>query len=137
VDNILLRDAAAITILDLAAQRRTVSAENSHFSAGPRGYLFSADGTGREIDAGSAAEWLDRKNDGNGEFVWLHFHDIPTALDNCPLQHAVLPEAFAETLREGSHQHTFRTYVKTSSQHSTTSNTISGDRSRCRRRPCG
>lgn len=68
-----------------------------------RGYLFSANGTGREIDAGSAAKWLDRENDGSGEFVWLHFHDIPTVLDNRPLRHAVLPEAFAETLREGSH----------------------------------
>ncbi|MFM0420157.1 transporter [Paraburkholderia aromaticivorans] len=68
-----------------------------------RGYLFSADGVGRKIDADSATQWLANRNDNSGEFIWLHFHDIPAVLESLPLQHSVaMPEAFAEALREGS-----------------------------------
>lgn len=68
-----------------------------------RGYLFSASGIGREIDADSAASWLEHRNDSSGEFIWLHFHDIPAVLDSLPLQRMVSMSAtFAEALREGS-----------------------------------
>ncbi len=68
-----------------------------------RGYLFSASGTGREIDADTAARWLEHRNDSSGEFIWLHFDDIPAVLDSLPLQRMVsMPQAFTEALREGS-----------------------------------
>ncbi|NYH14093.1 CorA family divalent cation transporter [Paraburkholderia bryophila] len=67
-----------------------------------RGYLFSVNGVGREIDANTAIEWLKRRDDTSREFIWLHFHDIPTVLEGWPLQHVQLPEAFGDTLKEGS-----------------------------------
>ncbi len=42
-----------------------------------RGYLFSGNGVGREIDANTAITWLKRGDDTSTEFIWLHFHDIP------------------------------------------------------------
>lgn len=67
-----------------------------------RGYVFSSEGVGREIDADTAADWLNRQHDKDGEFIWLHFNDLPTVLEGWPLPHVQLPDAFAETLREGS-----------------------------------
>jgi zinc transporter len=65
-----------------------------------RGYLFSGNGIGREVDANTAVEWLKHRDDSSTEFIWLHFHDIPTVLQGWPLQHVQLPEAFGDTLRE-------------------------------------
>lgn len=67
-----------------------------------RGYLFSSDGIGREIAADTAVDWLDRQDADDGEFVWLHFNDPPSVLEGWPLQHAQLPDGFADTLKEGS-----------------------------------
>lgn len=67
-----------------------------------RGYLFSSDGIGREIAADTAVDWLDRQDANDGEFVWLHFNDPPSVLEGWPLQHAQLPDGFADTLKEGS-----------------------------------
>ncbi|MBB5462395.1 CorA family divalent cation transporter [Paraburkholderia sp. Cpub6] len=66
------------------------------------GYAFSSNGVGREIDAVTAADWLKHQHDKDGEFIWLHFHDLPGVLEGWPLQHVRLPDAFADTLREGS-----------------------------------
>ncbi|MEM5371265.1 CorA family divalent cation transporter [Paraburkholderia azotifigens] len=65
-----------------------------------RGYLFSAEGVGREIDAAIASEWL-KNGDSPGEFVWLHFHDIPRVLEGWPIQLAEVPAAFGDTVRHG------------------------------------
>lgn len=66
-----------------------------------RGYLFSEDGIGIEIDAATAGEWLKRDETPPNEFVWLHFHDIPSALEGWPLQLAEVPAAFSDTVRHG------------------------------------
>ncbi|QCP49874.1 magnesium transporter [Trinickia violacea] len=65
------------------------------------GYLFSENGVGREIDAATATEWLSRPNAARGEFVWLHFHDIPSMLTQWPPQLAAAPAAFGDALRKG------------------------------------
>lgn len=65
------------------------------------GYLFSADGVGREIDAATATEWLRHPNTSRGKFVWLHFHDVPSALAQWPPQLAAAPTAFGDALRKG------------------------------------
>ena len=66
-------------------------------------YLFSADGLGHEIDAQTAMEWL-KQGDGKGaEFVWLHCHEFPAAVDGLAELHLDLPESFAHTLLGGSH----------------------------------
>jgi zinc transporter len=78
-----------------------------------RGYLFGADGIGREIDAQTATDWLKRDETPPGEFIWLHFHDIPSVLEGLPLQLAEVPAAFSDTVRRGyrstrimrAHQH--------------------------------
>ncbi|MDR6203912.1 hypothetical protein [Paraburkholderia graminis] len=67
-----------------------------------RGYVFSTEGVGREIDADTAVDWFKRHHDKDDEFIWLHFHDLPTLLEGWPLQHVQLPDAFADTLREAS-----------------------------------
>lgn len=80
-----------------------------------RGYLFSANGVGREINANTAIEWLRHRDDSSTEFIWLHFHDIPTVLEGWPLKHVQLPEAFGDTLKEGSRStritHVYQTLI--------------------------
>jgi zinc transporter len=80
-----------------------------------RGYLFSGNGVGREIDANTAITWLKRGDDTSTEFIWLHFHDIPGVLEGWPLQHVQLPEEFGDTLREGSRStritHVYQTLI--------------------------
>lgn len=66
-----------------------------------RGFLFSTKGIGREIDATMAIEWLQRDDAPPGEFVWLHFHDIPSVLDGWPLKLADVPAAFSDAVRRG------------------------------------
>jgi zinc transporter len=66
-----------------------------------RGYLFTKDGIGEQIDAAKAIEWLKRDETPPAEFVWLHFHDIPSALEGWPVQLAEVPAAFGDTVREG------------------------------------
>jgi zinc transporter len=92
-----------------------MSAQNiDHFPL-DRGYLFSGNGVGREIDANTAVEWLKHRDEGSAEFIWLHFHDIPTVLEGWPLQHVQLPAAFGDTLREGSRStritHVYQTLI--------------------------
>lgn len=78
-----------------------------------RGFLFSADGIGREIDAATAIAWLQRDDPPAGEFVWLHFHDIPSALEGWSTKLAEVPSAFGDAIQRGykstrvmrSHQH--------------------------------
>ncbi len=78
-----------------------------------RGYLFAEDGIGRQIDAAKAIEWLKRDENPPAEFVWLHFHDVPSALEGWPPQLAEVPAALSEIVREGyrstrivpAHQH--------------------------------
>lgn len=66
-----------------------------------RGYLFSGNGVGREINANEAVEWLTHQNGETAGFVWLHFHDVPTVLNGWPMRLANLPPGFGDTLREG------------------------------------
>ncbi|WP_245964800.1 CorA family divalent cation transporter [Trinickia dinghuensis] len=71
------------------------------------------EGIGSEIDATTAIEWLQRDDAPPGEFIWLHFHDIPTVLEGWPLKLADVPAAFADAVRRGypstrimrAHQH--------------------------------
>ncbi|CAE6762998.1 transporter [Burkholderia sp. R-70199] len=88
--------------------------DTDHFPL-DRGYLFSGSGVGREIDANTAIKWLKHRDDSSPEFIWLHFHDIPTVLEGWPLQHVQLPEAFGDTLREGSRStritHVYQTLI--------------------------
>jgi zinc transporter len=92
-----------------------LSAQNTDHFPLDRGYLFSGNGVGREIDANTAVEWLNHSDEGSAEFIWLHFHDIPTVLQGWPLQHVQLPEAFGDTLREGSRStritHVYQTLI--------------------------
>jgi zinc transporter len=92
-----------------------LAAQNTGHFPLDRGYLFSANGVGREIDANTAIEWLKHRDGGTTEFIWLHFHDIPTVLEGWPLQHIQLPEAFGDTLREGSRStritHVYQTLI--------------------------
>ncbi|WP_240975142.1 CorA family divalent cation transporter [Paraburkholderia aromaticivorans] len=92
-----------------------LSAHNTDHFPLDRVYLFSGNGASREIDANTAIEWLKHRDDCSTEFIWLHFHDIPTVLEGWPLQHMQLPEAFGDTLREGSRStritHVYQTLI--------------------------
>jgi len=66
-----------------------------------RGYLFSTDGVGRQINANDAIEWLKRPQSETTGFLWLHFDDIPTVLSGWPTKLMTLPFGFGDTLREG------------------------------------
>lgn len=77
------------------------------------GYLFSGNGVGHRIDGASAIVWLRQKDHPDDEFLWLQFHDIPSVLDGWPLQHVTLPEAFGDTLREGSRSTRIESMQKT------------------------
>jgi zinc transporter len=97
-----------------------------------RGYLFSGNGIGREVDANTAVEWLKHRDDSSTEFIWLHFHDIPTVLQGWPLQHVQLPEAFGDTLREAPARHESHTSIRRSSPSLMMSNTTLSGRRRSR-----
>ncbi|KVD88302.1 hypothetical protein WI90_21090 [Burkholderia ubonensis] len=66
-----------------------------------RGLLFSPQAIGLEIDATTAIAWLQRDDTPPGEFVWLHFHDIPSVLEGWPLKLADMPAAFGDAVRRG------------------------------------
>ncbi|WP_423383007.1 CorA family divalent cation transporter [Burkholderia sp. LMG 32019] len=66
-----------------------------------RGFLFSPHGIAVEIDAATAIAWLQRDDTPPGEFVWLHFHDIPSVLEGWPLKLADVPAAFGDAVRRG------------------------------------
>lgn len=68
------------------------------------GYVFGADGRGREVDSATATAWLreHQDNQGGGEFIWLHFNAANAAAEGWLKENFTLPEAFYEALREES-----------------------------------
>ncbi len=67
-----------------------------------RGYLFSPQGVGRRIDATDAVRWLKGKGATQGEFLWLHFSDIPALLTNWHPELTGLPYGLVAKVGEGS-----------------------------------
>ncbi|MFX1767693.1 CorA family divalent cation transporter [Paraburkholderia sp. A1RI-2L] len=66
-----------------------------------RGYVFSANGVGRRINAQEALTWLTHQDSETAGFVWLHFDDASTVLSGWPTELAKFPPGFGEALREG------------------------------------
>jgi zinc transporter len=57
---------------------------------------------GGKVDAKAGIECL-KDQDGAGEGrIWAQFHDIPVVLNDWPVEHVELPEAFGDTLKEAS-----------------------------------
>lgn len=74
-------------------------------SAGPgliHAFLFDKGISTRELDANETIEWLQRKDGTEGQFIWLHFHDIERVLHDWPAHLLKLPATFTDTLREGA-----------------------------------
>ncbi|MDN0084647.1 hypothetical protein QU487_18085 [Crenobacter sp. SG2305] len=57
---------------------------------------------GRQIDTRAAIDWLHQAEHVGQSFIWLHFKNLPVILEGWPLEHVELPEAFGDTLKEGS-----------------------------------
>ena len=77
-------------------------AEGAEQSGLVYGYVFSADGIGREIDNQAAISWLAQGDEVGQEFIWMHFKR-PAATTHQWLQgHLELPEAFTDVLEQGS-----------------------------------
>lgn len=74
----------------------------SDFSGLVCGFRFHVDHPGEPIDAEAASEWLAR-DDTTREFVWLHFDLANSACERWMRGRLGLPDAFFETLNEGSH----------------------------------
>ncbi|GAB5094661.1 transporter [Caballeronia sp. HLA56] len=74
----------------------------SDFSGLVCGFLFHLDQPGVAIDADTASAWLAR-DDTSKEFIWLHFDLANSACERWMRTRLGLPDAFFETLSEGSH----------------------------------
>jgi zinc transporter len=74
----------------------------SDFSGLVCGFHFRADQPGEAIEAEAASEWLAR-DDTTREFVWLHFDLANSACERWMRARLDLPDAFFDTLHEGSH----------------------------------
>src|SRR5687768_2744129 len=67
------------------------------------GYVFSQDGIARSIGSTEAANWLKTTASmERSEFIWLHFHLANTAAEKWLRTHLDLPDAFFESLGQGS-----------------------------------
>jgi zinc transporter len=78
------------------------SAEGVDQSGLVYGYVFSADGIGREIDTQAAIKWLARGDEVGLEFIWIHFTRAHATTQQWLQGHLDLPEAFTNALEEGS-----------------------------------
>jgi zinc transporter len=67
-----------------------------------KGFRFSPDRAGIEIDSTEAAEWLAQPQDDNDDFVWVHLNLARSACERWMRTHLGLPDEFFEALREGS-----------------------------------
>jgi zinc transporter len=67
-----------------------------------KGFRFSPDQPGVEIDSMEAAEWLAQPEDDNGDFVWVHLNLARSACERWMHTHLGLPDEYFEALREGS-----------------------------------
>lgn len=63
------------------------------------GYVFEADGPGREIDSVGALKWLASES-APGSFLWLHFSLANSAGEHWIRQNLPVPETFHESLRD-------------------------------------
>ncbi|MCW3478917.1 magnesium transporter CorA [Neisseriaceae bacterium JH1-16] len=84
----------------MVAKLKAVQAADPYALA--HGYLFASDGQGKKVDEQTATAWLHLPDKEDGEFIWLHFHDICTVLEGWPLDYLELPEEFSEALKGGS-----------------------------------
>ncbi|MDP9157152.1 MAG: transporter [Pseudomonadota bacterium] len=77
----------------------------SDFSGLVCGFRFAEDAPGVHIDSDGALNWLAQCNAGEeaGDFVWLHFDLANGASERWMRTQLDLPDAFFETLRDGSH----------------------------------
>ena len=74
----------------------------SDFSGLVCGFRFHVDQPGEPIDSDAASAWLARE-DTPKEFVWLHFDLANNACERWMRARLDLPDAFFDTLHEGSH----------------------------------
>lgn len=81
-----------------AARRNETPAETGLVHA----FLFDKGVATRELDAREVTEWLQHREGTEGQFIWLHFHDIEHVLHGWPARQLKLPAAFTDTLREGA-----------------------------------
>jgi zinc transporter len=77
----------------------------SDFSGIVCGFRFAPDSAGVPIDSSGALEWLAQSTAERAvdDFVWLHFDLANGASERWMRTQLDLPDAFFETLREGSH----------------------------------
>ena len=66
------------------------------------GYVFSADGVGRQVDTAAAGAWLATRDAHPGEFIWLHLTGVQAATMHWLQSHLELSEDFTDALKEGS-----------------------------------
>lgn len=67
------------------------------------GFLFTADGVGKAISAEQAIAWCQQSPQrAHAEFIWLHFNVANQTAVRWMRTHLALPEAFYETLNDGS-----------------------------------
>ncbi len=69
------------------------------------GYLFSPDGSAREIGLADAETWLASESlagEGSGSFLWLHFDLTDVSAPRWMEQHLDAAEQYLESLRQGS-----------------------------------
>ncbi|WP_087654335.1 transporter [Caballeronia terrestris] len=74
----------------------------SDFSGLVCGFRFVADEPGVPIDSNGVVQWIER-HDTAKEFLWLHFDLANSSCERWMRTRLDLPEAFFETLRDGSH----------------------------------
>jgi zinc transporter len=65
-------------------------------------FLFDKGVSTRKLDMNETIAWLQHKEGTEGQFVWLHFHDIERVLHDWPAHVLKLPATFTDTLREGA-----------------------------------